>query len=978
MVVPKEIIDLVEKYRLHRNEYLDNDYKEYNLRKEFIDPFFKALGWDMDNSQGFSEAYKDVVYEDSIEVEDSTRAPDYCFRLGGVRKYFVEAKKPSVKLNDAPKPAFQLRRYAWSAKLPLSILTNFEEFAVYDTYSVKPVVTDKASKARVMYLTYEQYIEKWDDIAAIFSRSAIPKGLFDDFAKKSDRRRGTTKVDKAFLEEIESWRDSLARNIAIRNLQINNRELNFVVQATIDRIIFLRICEDRGIEKYGRLRNLLDTEKIYSQLCELYRQADNKYNSGLFHFEQDDISEPADELSFTLQIDDKIFKDIIKNLYPPDSPYEFSVIPADILGQVYERFLGKIIKLTPAHHAVVEYKPELEQQAVKAGGVFYTPEYVVHYIVNNTVGKTLEGKTPREVSSISILDPACGSGSFLIAAYQYLLDWHCEWYNKYLVPLLVNGKAASSAEVRRLTPEPTRKRKTNLRKNSPENVLPVYQTGKGEWQLTTAERRRILLNSIYGVDIDRQAIEVTKLSLLMKVLEGENNESISIQLKLFQERALPDLGNNIKCGNSLIGTDYNFGGQMNLVNEDEMYKVNIFSWERAFPEIIQKGGFNIIIGNPPYIPIELMPDFQKSYFQNHYPELTRKYDTSIVFILAMLQKLAPKGLLGFISSITWQTGENFSKVRELLFTKYGLVELVNLPFDTFENAYVDTGIYVLSNEATDHYQIHCFPKKDKYPSLAHIPFEIIPRTMILPPDYKIVLNLLARILYERANADNTNFYSLGTITKSTQGLAGNKFKLKPEPINDNWYPFFNNGQVYRYHIDKNGSAYTDMSEYPSLKEYYDAKPKILIRRIINRDDRLMAMYSDDKMVYTKDTNPFIVVDSEYDPMFMLGIINSKLISFLYLGNSSIATKDDFRQTTLAELRKLPIPRFIKINTKHQALISYVKQRINLEQIISNARTSQDKEFLSNQIIAVDQQIDDIVFDLYNIKSEKEAINKWIF
>lgn len=132
-----------------------------------------------------------------------TKAPDYCFRIGGTRKFFLEAKKPSVNLKDDISPAFQLRRYAWSAKLPLSILTDFEEFAVYDC-RVKPVSTDKASTARTIYVTYEEYADRWEEIASIFSREAVLRGSFDKYAESTKGKKGTAEVDAIFLKEIEA------------------------------------------------------------------------------------------------------------------------------------------------------------------------------------------------------------------------------------------------------------------------------------------------------------------------------------------------------------------------------------------------------------------------------------------------------------------------------------------------------------------------------------------------------------------------------------------------------------------------------------------------------------------------------------------------------------------------------------------------------------------------------------------------------
>ena len=240
MITPQKILELVENFNLHQDAYKQGRYNETMVRREYIDPFFKTLGWDIDNQQGYAEAYKDVVHEDAIKIGQATKAPDYCFRVGGVRKFFLEAKKPSVDIKNEIHPAFQLRRYAWSAKLPLSILTDFEELAVYDC-RVKPVQTDKASTARILYITFQEFPNRWEELANIFSRESILKGSFDKFVESTKTKKGTAEVDTAFLQEIERWREDLARNIALRNTALTQKELNFAVQRTIDRLIFLRI-----------------------------------------------------------------------------------------------------------------------------------------------------------------------------------------------------------------------------------------------------------------------------------------------------------------------------------------------------------------------------------------------------------------------------------------------------------------------------------------------------------------------------------------------------------------------------------------------------------------------------------------------------------------------------------------------------------------------------------------------------------------
>ncbi len=956
--IPLKIKELVETFETHIEAYRSQQYNETQLRREFIDPFFIALGWDVTNSAGYAHAYKDVIHEDAIKIGSATKAPDYCFRIGGVRKFFLEAKKPSINIKDDPHPAYQLRRYAWSAKLPLSILTDFEEFAVYDC-QIRPKQQDKSDTARIMYFTYKDYLDKWEKIADIFARESILKGSFDKYAASTKGKRGTTTVDIEFLNEIEKWRDMLAKIIARRN-QLSTNEINFCVQRTIDRILFLRMCEDRGIEPYGQLKALSTGERTYKRLCEVFEKADQRYNSGLFHFhDEKERHESPDTLSPNIEIDDKDLKWILYNLYYPQSPYEFSVLPAEILGNVYEQFLGKVIRLTSSHVAKVEDKPEVK----KAGGVYYTPSYIVDYIVKNTVGKLIgapsvchceeaEGRrgnpkplTPKQIEKIKILDPACGSGSFLLGAYTFLLDYHRDWY---------------------VANDPKKYTKQ------------LYQGKAGQWFLNIAEKKKILLNNIYGVDIDSQAVEVTKLSLLLKVLEGEDSQTLENQYRLFHERALPNLAENIKCGNSLIGPDFYESLTPSPAEGVTPDKTNPFDWKAEFPQVFstKNPGFDIIIGNPPYIPIESMTEEEKTYHKDKHSQLERKYDSSVIFIIAMLEKLNSLGWLGFISSITWQTGENFSKLREYLFKEFGILELVNLPFDVFKKAYVDTGIYILCRKPTKNYSVFRFPKKELNPDMNSIRHNVIPLEIIKEPDYKIVFDPNVFQILGRVQND-PKFICLGDITISTQGLSASKYHTEMKPLNNNWFPFLSEGQVYRYQLNIDKLLYADLEKRKTLKQYYETGSKVLIRRVINRKDRIMATYTDKQLVFKKDVNPFVLNNCKENPLYILAIINSSLISYFYINSSSIATKDDFRQTTLAELRKLPI-RTIDFNnpndkSMHDKLVNLVELMLDLHKRLSLSKIPSDKTRIQRQIAATDKQIDTLVYKLYNLTDEEIKI-----
>src|SRR3989344_4660368 len=808
MPAPKEILELVRRFDEHKEAYKSGQYNETQLRREFLDPFFKALGWDIDNTQGTAEQYKDVIHEDSIKIGGNTKAPDYCFRIGGTRKFFLEAKKPAVDIKQETSPAYQLRRYAWSAKLPLSILSDFEGFAIYDC-RIRPVQDDKASTARVYYCTYDQYAEKWDEIASIFSKDAVLKGSFDKYAETNKRKKGTAEVDNVFLSEIESWREHLAQNIALRNPELSQAALNYSVQQTIDRIIFLRICEDRGIEPYGQLQALQNGANIYKRLCEIFHRADDRYNSGQFHFgEEKDRHEPPDRLTLGLHIADKPLKEIFKNLYYPDSPYEFSVLGADILGSVYEQFLGKVIRLTPAHHAVVEDKPEVK----KAGGVYYTPTYIVDYIVKHTVGKLVEGKKPKDIEKLRILDPACGSGSFLIGAYQYLMDWHLKWYE------------ANEPE-----------------KHAKGRPPRVYRAAGGVWRLTTNERRRILLNNIYGVDIDTQAVEVTKLSLLLKVLEGESDQSLNTQMALFRERALPDLGENIKCGNSLISPDFYEGQLIHTLDDEERRRINVFDWNEGFPEIMQAGGFDGVIGNPPWI--SLSGKFGAEVYSKEEIDFLIKTFEGNTYMPNMYEYFVAQGIAltrnnGFFSFVVPDRlgfNNRFVPLRKNILTKTQVISLLyKVPFP---GVTADTLIFVLRKGewSKDHViNISEYGKQDVWR---------LQNELLEHPNYAFeyfvndeIMHLISKI------GAGSRVVALGSLCETTSGFGGKSSLIHEDKTDPKQIPVLKGDCIGRYEIRKNywfDFRRENITGRTTDTAKLGASPKILLRKT---GDSIIATY----------------------------------------------------------------------------------------------------------------------------------------
>ena len=621
---PEAVAGLVDRFRAGRDRYMAADYNEANVRVEFIDPFLEALGWDVQNKAGAAEQYKPVKVEDSLRIAGKARTPDYSLRIGGVRKIMVEAKKPGVNLKANAEAARQLRSYAWSVETPVGVLTNFEEFAVYDCHK-RPRATHPAAYARIRYFTCEDYGANWEWLAGHFSPDAIMRGELDRLAADPGARRGAESVSDAFLEQMEKFRDILAREIAMRNPDLSERELNHAVRRTLDRIVFLRVCEDRGVENYGRLREAVRRKNAYEELMKLFRAADGRYNSGLFYFRAEKGRGKPDSLSAKLNIGDRPLRDIADALYPPESPYDFAVIGADILGRAYERFLGKEIRLTPGHHARVLEKPEVRKQ----GGVFYTPEWVVRHIVNRALGGALRGGAPAR--KFRVLDPACGSGSFLLGAYEFLLEWHLAKYAKNPKPHLAAGR--------------------------------IVKDDRGEFRLSLAERREILTANLWGVDKDEQAVEVAKLSLMLKCLEGENAGSIGAMRELGL-RALPDLGRNIRAGNSVIAPDYHHG----LTPDGaEILRINAFDWPREFPRIIrEEGGFDAVVGNPPYVRQEILGHGFKKYAEKRYAVYHGAADLFSYFIERGLSLLKPGGRFSHIVANKWMRAEYGRPLRKFL------------------------------------------------------------------------------------------------------------------------------------------------------------------------------------------------------------------------------------------------------------------------------------------------------------------------
>ncbi|WP_288621878.1 N-6 DNA methylase [uncultured Brachyspira sp.] len=924
------IKELVEKFKSNYKQFHSSDYNETLTRQDFINPFFEYLGWDISNKEGLSQTYREVIHEDKLKIGKETKAPDYSFRIGGNRVFFVEAKKPSRNLKEDSDAAYQIRRYAWSGKLAVSILTDFEEFAIYDC-SKKPSPNDKASMSRIEYINYEDYLNRFDFLYDTFAKENVLRGSLEKYNADTKSKKGTESVDIDFLNSLDDLRTKLASNISKLN-SLSLRDLNFAVQHIIDRIIFLRVAEDRGVENYGDLREACCGNNYYKNIVEIFKKSDGKYNSGIFDFSKDKITQ-------NIEVDNKVIKEIINDLYYPKSPYEFSVISVEIIGNAYEQFLGKTITIGKNNaksgqmpKAKIELKPEVR----KAGGVYYTPEYIVDYIVENTVGEKIKGKTPKEIANIKIVDPACGSGSFLIGAYKYLLNYHREYYSKQGKKKFLGSKEDAITE---------------------------------DGELALWVKKQILINNIFGVDIDSNAVEVTKLSLLLKCMENETPASIMNNQSLFNERALPSLDENIKCGNSLIGNDFYSGGDSLNIDIETQYKINCFDWEDEFKNVFACGGFDVVIGNPPY-GAELS-EIERNYLEKKFS--LSNTNTAALFLGVLKNFLKDNCRGGYIIPKSFIYASNWESSRDLMID------------DLFE--LVDCG--KVWKEVKLEQVITLFEKgfkNDSYITSIREDKEIKRIGDINKNTYKefgFYLNAVSNdelnIAYKmNVSKKYINDYCINKLEGSYQSNLIDEEKkdtlkvLGGKHINRYYYPNIIKGYLEKKYIVNNKGLIKNNS----------ILVQNIVAHIMNPTPHIKIIAMPSSILDNKDE--YILLNtvnqleniSNLDTKFILAILNSKLISwyvYIFIFGLAIRTMHFDNPVT----SRIPMPVIDLSNSSHKEvhdkIVVLVDNIIELNKKVNTEKNPNSLNMINRQILACEKQLDNLIFSIYNLNDEEKKI-----
>ena len=654
----------VRQYASQIATYTHSIYNETEVRVDFVNPLFKCLGWDVENEAGLPQHLREVTHEATVLVEEDgqhrSKKPDYSFRVGTETLFYLETKKPFVDITSDKAPAFQLRRYGWSGNLKVSVLTNFTDLYIYDC-SVRPVETDDIGVALIAHYSYTEYVEKYDEIYGLLSKEAVLSGAF---ATRFDNIRGAFRrepFDEYFLKQIKEWRLALGMDIRHNNVALDEETLNICVQRILNRIIFLRICEDRSFERYETLKQI----QTYDQLKRLFITADRKYDSGLFDMLEED----------RFSVSDSVLLNIFRDLYYPNNSYEFSVVDPFIIGQIYELFLDEKLSFDEDGTVISVQKPE----AVDSQGAVNTPKNVTDIIVEQTLSAVLEGKTIEEIQHIRTADICCGSGNFLLSAYEYIVNYCIEW--------LIKHDYANARRDGRL----------------------ISVSGTDSFRLSFAMRRNILLQNIWGVDIDPLAVEVTKFSLYLKLLEDTSSEEISAFVRETSECILPRLDDNIKNGNSLVGIEYAQFDPDVFERDGALEQIRMFDWRTEFGG----EGFDAIIGNPPYIRVQNMVRYSpKEYgfyksalsgFQTANSELLDKY---YLFIERAWGLLKDDGMIGYIVPHKFMNIMSGEALRGFLSSRRSVRKIIHFgTHQVFKNRSTYTCILILSKSARESYEI---------------------------------------------------------------------------------------------------------------------------------------------------------------------------------------------------------------------------------------------------------------------------------
>jgi type I restriction-modification system DNA methylase subunit len=853
-------------------------YNEENTKKDFITPLFRHLGWDVENERNQDEV--------TNEVRVSRKRVDYAFRLNGVPRFLLEAKALNKSI-DFTADATQAIGYSWHRAVPWAVLTNFQTLSVYNAEA-----TSNDPSERLFFQLESRDFDSQFPKLWLLSRSACEARLLDKEAMEWGRKLRKIKVGEQLLNELTSLRRILTSDILTQNPEklLPVPDLDEAVQRLIDRLLFIRTVEDRQLEEPVLHSLIRETDRsdrftLWQQLRRTFREYDGVYNSKLFDL----------HLIDELLVGNLAISEVIESLYhSPTSKvqYDFSAIDADVLGNIYEQYLSHVLRRTPQHAKVEEKFSRRKEQ-----GIYYTPTYVVDYIVRNTLGSVLKTAKKSAAERLRVLDMACGSGSFLLKAFDLLDEYH--------------------------------------RARNPDYTQTHLDLDSDSTKITT--KSRILQSNLYGVDLDSKAVEITQLNLLLKAAEVKHR--------------LPDLRNNIRIGNSLI-------------DDPAVSEVQSFPWEVKFERIMAEGGFDVIIGNPPYLNVK------RGFFKNEQEWLERRYSATAqgqydlyrLFVQHGIELLKPGGSLGFIIPRRAFTNENEVFLRRYILDHCTL-ELLADAGAAFESAAVETGILVLrKGEAAPKHLV----RRERLPvdGTQVIPLEPIAQESILN-DSNLTFNLQtskqSEGILRKIEADAIN---LGELTRITRGVEAGKRSPFITDRNTG-FPLIFGEEVTPFCITWRRKWIqfqpNDTITFKPLT-LYSQRPKTLIRRVGN--ELIAALDYDGRVVL--NTLYVVATSEKVSPEYLTGLVNSEVIRY-WFRNRFVLTEKLFPYVRISQLDRLPVK--VRPTKELDILVKRLTEVYNSIQTGGEGRTDAHSERLL-EVARLKAKIDDLCYDIYGLNRKE--------
>ena len=905
----KKIAQLVSKYESLSSSQI-KAFNEANTKQSFIEPLFKALGWNVDDAD-----------EVNLEEKASGGRVDYAFKLHGVSQFYLEAKPLKADLTN-PNYVKQAVTYAYTKSVTWAVLTDFEGIIVHVAQTGKPF----------LHLTCNGFLSNFDDLW-LLSKESFQNGGLVERAEKHSALPMRIGIEQKLFVQLREWRSELFNELPLYN-KMTFRQSDEVIQKLFDRLIFIRTCEDRGIEE-KRLRSVLNQwiasgrkGELVGELHRIFREFDGYYDSELF---APHLVDEAFIMGTTLE-------SVIQGLYEIPggiASYDFSIIDADVLGNVYEQYLGYVGQIEKQRAKAVQAKLDLgiqteiinlveKRERRKEHGIYYTPKFVTDYIVRETVSRFLGERSSTEIRNIKILDPACGSGSFLIRAFDELLKYYAR-----------------------------------------------HKISKSEQDIDAADRISLMKNNIFGVDLDKQAVEIARLNLLLR--------------SLAKREPLPTLKENIRQGNSLIsGTEEELKGYFG----DSWRNKKPFNWDEEFKNVMSTGGFDAVIGNPPYIDSENMTKMQpemREFCSNTFESAAGNWDIFSVFLERGLSLLKEGGYLGMIIPNKLLSANYCKSIRRII------------QRNTIKALRDYSGVPVFGASV---YPVVIIVQKTT-PSNSSFLFEVIEsrdeelnviNSKQVKQDELEDTSTWSQALYEFGSTIVDTILKKSVPLNEISAVYGASTVSEAYEITDilkelkgerHYFKFINTGTIDRF------SSLWGIHSTRYLKSKYD-KPIVPMKALESFSPRRYQQASTAKVIiggmskilecyldngqYLAGKSTVVVFPEKIDLKSLLAILNSKLLTFCYKSLfKSLSLSGGYMRIGAPQVGSLPIMFPTAIQQKQIEVL--VDRMLDLNKKLAPIRDTpfSEREELKSEIEKTDKEIDNLVYDLYGLSEAERKI-----